>query len=125
MADHDGKTRRGRKRGEGLPVDLFGKDRLECRLVWLMRAGHCVAPSFACLRRRQSQINLASWVVISLQNLRHRTVFLGFTRQPGEGGLVHLRQLRAECQSRLADAESVTLGLEGDCGPGAGDLRAF
>jgi len=40
MADDQDKAHRRWKRRKGLPVDIFGQDRSENRLVRLMRAGH-------------------------------------------------------------------------------------
>src|SRR5262249_40448341 len=70
MADDDGKTYRRRKGGERLPVDIFGQDRLEDRLVRLMRADH-VGPLCGCfstlpatgiLRRR---LPVAAWMALA------------------------------------------------------------
>jgi hypothetical protein len=44
MANEDGKSRRRRKSGKRLPIDVFRKYRSENGLAWLVRSKHCCSP---------------------------------------------------------------------------------
>src|ERR1700733_2695133 len=127
MPDQDGKTSPRRERRKRLPVDIFGQDRTEYRLIRLMNASHggflsdislvrshrisfheaslasCqpqtgTIPNRPCLTDLDSK-QVERYVDIALRRLRIRTELLG---------LIDRRRDNAPIETRQADIETRT-----------------
>jgi len=102
LTDDDGETNRRWERGERLLVDVFGQDRFENGLAWLVGSNHC-GPPYLDLCEMSGGASLSwrqypRWIVSahsqsaplclpSARSGRRRAVAIGWWRDPRRGWL--------------------------------------
>ena len=101
MADEDGEARRRREGRERLPVDVFGQDRSENSLAWLVGSKPSAVAPPEMLANLTSQINLASNVIAALSTLETGQFFSASLAISSKRRFVQVRHLGAQGQSRL------------------------